>query len=234
MSVWNDAIYTLFWSRYGCFQQFLVQIIQRSAVARLIAHRISRGYSVPAPRETGAYCQARKLSQANSSSLTSLVELGEFDSQVARTGCGKEAAVFICSAERPFPCRIIRHENLKAYPKTSITKKQGKAFPPRASRSVDIIVLWCNPQRGILPICRKDKEKSACCVACGTFFVREMALGDSLMSNRPGSSCSKNAVWKSLVASIRPTARLISEGANDWDLMITSFGGKSRHHYAFG
>lgn len=74
--VWNDRIYTPLVTLWV----FLSQVLSadhscRSAVARLIAHRVSRGQS-PCSSETGAYCQARKrLPEA-------------FFSEVARqTGC---------------------------------------------------------------------------------------------------------------------------------------------------
>ena len=58
--VWNDAIYTPLVTLWV----FLSQVLSadhscRSAVARLIAHRISRGQRA-CSSETGAYCQARK------------------------------------------------------------------------------------------------------------------------------------------------------------------------------
>jgi hypothetical protein len=58
--VWNDAIYTPLVTLWV----FLSQVLSadhscRSAVARLIAHRISRGQRA-CWSETGAYCKARK------------------------------------------------------------------------------------------------------------------------------------------------------------------------------
>src|SRR5271157_3975978 len=57
---WNDSIYTPLVTLWV----FLGQVLSadhscRSAVARLIAHRLSRGQR-PCSAETGAYCQARK------------------------------------------------------------------------------------------------------------------------------------------------------------------------------
>ncbi len=58
--VWKDRIYTPLVTLWV----FLVQVLSqdhscRAAVARLIAHRVSRG-QCPCSAETGAYCQARK------------------------------------------------------------------------------------------------------------------------------------------------------------------------------
>ena len=58
--VWNDGIYTPLVTLWV----FLSQVLSadhscRAAVARLIAHRISRGQGTCSSR-TGAYCQARK------------------------------------------------------------------------------------------------------------------------------------------------------------------------------
>jgi len=57
---WMDRIY----SPLVTLWVFLGQVLSvnhscRAAVARLIAHRVSRGQS-PCSAETGAYCQARK------------------------------------------------------------------------------------------------------------------------------------------------------------------------------
>lgn len=57
---WNDRIYTPLVTLWVFLSQILSQDQScRAAVARLIAHRISRGQS-PCSAETGAYCQARK------------------------------------------------------------------------------------------------------------------------------------------------------------------------------
>ena len=60
---WNDRIYPPLVTLWV----FLVQVLSadhscRAAVARLIAHRISRKQG-PCSSETGAYCQARKRLQ---------------------------------------------------------------------------------------------------------------------------------------------------------------------------
>ena len=57
---WMDRIY----SPLVTLSVFLAQVLSadhscRAAVARLIAHRLSRGQS-PCSAETGAYCQARR------------------------------------------------------------------------------------------------------------------------------------------------------------------------------
>jgi hypothetical protein len=71
---WNDRIYTPLVTLWV----FLSQVISadhscRAAVARLIAHRLSRGLAACSPR-TGAYCQAReRLPETFFSTVTCLV-----------------------------------------------------------------------------------------------------------------------------------------------------------------
>lgn len=116
---------------------FLSQVLSadhscRAAVARLIAHRISRG-QCPCSPETGAYCQARKrLPEA-------------FFSSVARqTGCAleknvdgkwlwKQRRVYIydgSSVSMPDT-----PENQRAYPQPD-TQKRGLAYLPQVVQGI--------------------------------------------------------------------------------------------------
>jgi len=66
---WLDRVY----SPLVTLWVFLGQVLSadhscRSAVARLIAHRVSQGQS-PCSAETGAYCQARKRLAASSGAI---------------------------------------------------------------------------------------------------------------------------------------------------------------------
>ncbi len=105
--VWNDAIYTPLVTLWV----FLSQVLSadhscRSAVARLIAHRISRGQRACSP-ETSAYCQARKRLPEKSSPKSPVELVVSSTARRLAIGCGKGAR-FICSMERPFPCRTLR------------------------------------------------------------------------------------------------------------------------------
>ena len=79
--IWNDRIYTPMVTLWV----FLSQVLSadhscRSAVARLITHRISRGLRSCSP-ETGAYCQARKRLPEKFFSLIACHVGRELDSQ---------------------------------------------------------------------------------------------------------------------------------------------------------
>ena len=120
-----------------------------------------------------------------SSSPKSPVELGVFSTARRLTiGCGK-AVTFTCSMERPFPCRTLRR-TLEAYPKT-YNQKAGRDFLWHAVGS--LISLSCGAilDVGFVDTPARDRGKSACCVACGTFLrPGDVILGDCLMSNWTG------------------------------------------------
>ena len=145
---WMDRIY----SPLVTLWVFLGQVLSadhscRAAVARLIAHRISRGQS-PCSPETGAYCQARKR----------LPE--ELFSEVARqTGCALET-----NADPQWLWKRRRvhaydgstvsmpdtPENQRAYPQPN-TQKPGVGFP--LARIAAVFSLSCGAVLD-LGICR--------------------------------------------------------------------------------
>lgn len=123
---WLDRIY----SPLVTLWVFLSQVLSadpscRAAVARLIAHRVSRGES-PCSAETGAYCQARKRLKE------------EFVSQVAReTGAALEAGVqpnWLWKGRRVLVydgssvSMPDTEQNQRAYPQPD-TQKPGLGFP---------------------------------------------------------------------------------------------------------
>ena len=124
--VWNDGIYTPLVTLWV----FLSQVLNadhscRGAVARLIAHRVSRGQR-PCSSETGAYCQARKrLPEKFFSAITCLVGRA-LDAKVDPKWLWKGRRVYmfdgttVSMPDTP--------ENLKAYPKT-YNQKPGLGFP---------------------------------------------------------------------------------------------------------
>ena len=137
------------WSRCG---SFLGQVLSadhscRAAVARLIAHRLSRGQS-PCSAETGAYCQARKR----------LPE--KFFSDVARqTGRALETNVdpqWLWKGRRVYVydgstvSMPDTPENQRAYPQPD-TQKPGLGFP--LARIAAVFSLACGAVLD-LGICR--------------------------------------------------------------------------------
>ena len=145
---WMDRIY----SPLVTLWVFLGQVLSadhscRAAVARLIAHRISRGQR-PCSAETGAYCQARKR----------LPE--EFFSEVARqTGRALEANVdpqWLWKGRRVhvFDGSSVSMpdtpENQRAYPQPD-TQKPGLGFP--LARIAAVFSLACGAVLD-LAICR--------------------------------------------------------------------------------
>ncbi len=124
--VWNDCIYTPLVTLWV----FLNQVLSadhscRAAVARLIAHRISRG-QLACSSETSAYCQARKrLPETFFSTVTCAVGRC-LDDKVDPQWLWKRRRVYmfdgttVSMPDTP--------ENLKAYPKT-YNQKPGLGFP---------------------------------------------------------------------------------------------------------
>jgi len=166
---WMERIY----SPLVTLWVFLGQVLSadhscRAAVARLIAHRISRGQS-PCSAETGAYCQARKR----------LTE--KFFSDVARqTGQALEANVDPqwlwkrrrvhvydgSSASMPDT-----PENQAAYPQPN-TQKRGLGFPLRASGLSfrwPVARFWIS-ESAVMQA--RDKASWGCFVPCGTCFFQ--------------------------------------------------------------
>jgi hypothetical protein len=124
--VWNDRIYT----PLVTLSVFLSQVLSadhscRAAVARLIAHRISRGLR-PCSPETGAYCQARKRLPEKFFSMMSCLVGRALDAKVDPKWLWNGRRVYM------FDGTIIRMPdtaaNLHAYTKT-YNQKPGLGFP---------------------------------------------------------------------------------------------------------
>jgi hypothetical protein len=176
---WLDRIYTPLVTLWVFLGQVLSQDHScRWAVARLIAHRISRGQR-PCSAETGAYCKARKR----------LPE--EFFSEVARqTGCaldshvdpqwlwkGRRVHVFdgstVSMPDTP--------ENQRAYPQPD-TQKPGLGFP--LARIAAVFSLSCGAVLD-LAICRYagkgQSELGMLRTLWDMFLPGDVVLADRLM-----------------------------------------------------
>ena len=136
--VWKDRIYTPLVTLWA----FLGQVISadhscRAAVARLIAHRVSRGQGVCSAK-TGAYCQARKRLPEKFFSAVACLVGRALDSKVDPKWLWKGRRVYmfdgttVSMPDTP--------ENQKAYPQT-YNQKPGLGFP--IARIGAIISLSC-------------------------------------------------------------------------------------------
>jgi hypothetical protein len=101
----------------------------RAAVARLIAHRISRGQS-PCSGETGAYCQARKRLPEKFFSAVACLVGRTWTPSPSTAGCGKGDA-FTCSTVRRSRCQT--PERTRQPTRRSTTRSRGSDFRSRAS-----------------------------------------------------------------------------------------------------
>ena len=128
--VWKDRIYTPLVTLWV----FLGQVLSadhscRAAVARLIAHRLSRGESA-CSAETGAYCQARKrLPEKFFSAVTCWLD-ARWMPRLIRSGCGKDVES-TCSTARRSPCPT--HRRIKEPIRKTWSKSLVWAFPSRGS-----------------------------------------------------------------------------------------------------
>jgi hypothetical protein len=116
-----------------------------SAVARLIAHRISRGQRA-CSSETGAYCQARKRLPEQFFADVACRVGRVLDSQVARNWLWKSRQVYMFDGTTV--SMPDTQENLKAYPKT-YNQKAGQGFP--LARVGALISLSCGAKAGKAP-----------------------------------------------------------------------------------
>ena len=100
---WRDRVYTPLVTLWV----FLSQVISsdhscRSAVARLIAHRVASGQTACSAR-TGAYCQARaRLPEKFFARVVQLVGQA-LESEIKANGLGR-GDTYVCSMDRLSPC----------------------------------------------------------------------------------------------------------------------------------
>jgi Transposase DDE domain len=145
---WNDRIYTPLVTLWV----FLGQVLSadhscRSAVARLIAHRVSEGLR-PCSSETGAYCQARKRLPERFFSAVACLVGQKLDAQVKPQWLWKGRRVYLYDGSTvSMPDTA---ENRREYPLT-YNQKPGTGFP--VARIGAIISLSCGAILN-LGICR--------------------------------------------------------------------------------
>src|SRR6185295_1999755 len=145
---WLDRIY----SPLVTLWVFLGQVLSadhscRAAVARLIAHRISRGQR-PCSSETGAYCQARKRLPEKFFSDVARQTGRALEAKVASQWLWKQRRVYVydgSSVSMPDT-----PENQRAYPQP-VAQKPGLGFP--LARIAAVFSLACGAVLD-LGICR--------------------------------------------------------------------------------
>src|SRR4026209_843541 len=145
---WIDRVY----SPLVTLWVFLGQVLSadhscRSAVARLIAHRISRGQS-PCSPETGAYCQARKRLPEKFFSDVARQTGRALEAKVAPQWAWKQRRVYVY--DRSSVSMPDTPENQRAYPQP-VAQKPGLGFP--LARIAAVFPLACGAVVG-LGICR--------------------------------------------------------------------------------
>lgn len=182
--VWNDRIYTPLVTLWV----FLSQVLSadhscRASVARLIAHRVSRGQR-SCSSETGAYCQARKrLPEKFFSAVTCLVGQA-LDKQVDPKWLWKGRRVYMFDGT--MVSMPDTRANRKAYPKT-YNQKPGLGFP--LARIGAITSLSCGAILNV-GFCRYagkgQGEVSLLRRVWDILRPGDVLLADSLMSNWTG------------------------------------------------
>ena len=164
---WLDRIY----SPLVTLWVFLGQVLSadhscRAAVARLIAHRLSRGQR-PCSAETGAYCQARKRLPEEFFSDVARQTGVRWKPTSTRSGCGN-AAAFTSTTDRRSRCPIRRRTS--ALIRNPTRRNPAWAFPSHASRPSFLspavrFLIWASAATPA-----KDKASWECCAPCGTSF----------------------------------------------------------------
>lgn len=183
--VWNDAIYTPLVTLWVFLNQVLIaDHACRSVVARLIAHRISRGQRA-CSSETGAYCQAgKRLPEPFFADVACRVGR-VLDSQAARNWLWKARQVYLFDGTTV--SMPDTKENVEAYPKT-YNQKAGLGFP--LARISALISLSCGAIVSV-GFCRYagkgHGEVSLLRRMWDTLRPGDVILGDSLMSNWTGN-----------------------------------------------
>ena len=179
--VWKDRIYTPMVTLWV----FLSQVLSadhscREAVARLIAHRISRGQAACSARASG-YCQARKRLPESFFSKVATEVGRSLDSQVESHWLWKDRNVYMFDGTTvAMPDAAA---NQKAYPQNSAQKK-GLGFP--IARVGAIISLSCGAVMN-LGICRYagkgQGEVTLLRQLWDVLSPGDVLLGDRLLSN---------------------------------------------------
>ena len=164
---WLDRIYPPLVTLWVFLTQVLSQDHScRGAVARLIAHRISRG-QCPCSSETGAYCQARKRLPEEFFSNVARQTGRALEKSIDRQWLWKSRRVYVydgSSVSMPDT-----PTNQRDYPQPD-TQKPASGFRShdsrRSSRSpAERFWMWAS---AAMPA--RDKANWGCCVPCGICF----------------------------------------------------------------
>jgi hypothetical protein len=154
--VWLDRIYPPLVTLWV----FLGQVLSadhscRAAVARLIAHRLSRGER-PCSATTGAYCQARKRLPEQFFSAVACLVGRALDAKAESQWLWKGRRVYmfdgttVSMPDTP--------ENQAAYPHP-LQPEAGAWLPHRADRRHHVVGLRSDPQPRILPVRRQGTRR---------------------------------------------------------------------------
>ena len=178
---WNDRIY----SPLVTLWVFLSQVMSadhscRAAVARLIAHRLSRGLAACSPR-TGAYCQAReRLPETFFSAVTRLVGRA-LESRVDPKWLWKGRRVYM------FDGTIVSMpdtaENQRAYPQP-YNQKPGLGFPIARIGAITSLACGAIVNLGFSRYAGKGQgEVTLLRQLASVFSAGDVLLADCLMCN---------------------------------------------------
>jgi hypothetical protein len=182
--VWKDRIYTPLITLWV----FLSQVLSadhscRGAVARLIAHRLSRGES-PCSAETGAYCQARKrLPEKFFSTVTCCVGRA-LDAKVDPKWLWKGRRVYLFDGTTV--TMPDTPKNQKAYPQ-NIVQERGLGFPIARIGAITSLACGAIVNLGFCRYAGKGQgEVSLLCRMWHILVPGDILLADSLLSNWTG------------------------------------------------
>lgn len=179
--VWKDRIYSPLITLWA----FLAQVLSadhscRAAVARLIAHRLSRGERA-CSAETGAYCQARKRLPEKFFSIVACLVGRNLDAKADQSWLWKGRRVYMFDGTTVTMPDTPR--NQKAYPQV-YNQQPGTGFP--IARVGAVISLSCGAILD-LGICRYagkgQGEVSLLRQLWGLLRPQDVLLADRLMAN---------------------------------------------------
>jgi hypothetical protein len=182
--VWKDRIYTPLITLWV----FLSQVLSadhscRAAVARLIAHRLSRGESA-CSAETGAYCQARsRLPERFFSAVTCLVGRA-LDAKVDPRWLWKGRRVYLFDGTTV--TMPDTPKNQKAYPQ-NVAQEEGLGFPIARIGAITSLACGAIVNLGFCRYAGKGQgEVSLLRRMWDILAPGDILLADSLLSNWTG------------------------------------------------
>ena len=179
--VWNDTVYTPLFTLWGFLRQVLsADHSCRSAMARLIAHRVSHGQAACSAR-TGAYCQARKRLPETFFAMMARMVGRKLEDQAEKDWLWRGHHVYMFDGITTLMPDT--PENQQAYPQTW-NQKPGAGMP--LARVGAVISLACGVilDLGIAKYAGKNQgEVSLLHRLSGMFSAGDVLLADCLMCN---------------------------------------------------